>query len=89
MRIRYKPSFRRDMRRVRNPIDLRRIDRKIAEIKAAQNIREVSNVIKMSTRSGNDYRIRVGDYRIGVVLEGNIVEMHRIFPRDDIYRRFP
>lgn len=37
----------------------------------------------------NAYRIRIGDYRIGVFVEGNTVEFARILHRKDIYRVFP
>ena len=71
MRIRYEPVFRRDLRRIRDPVILRRVDRKIAEIEAATSVRDISNVSRMNTPSGNDYRVRIGNYRIGAVtLEG-------------------
>lgn len=88
MRIRYEPAFRRDLRRIRDPVILRRVNRKIAEIEAATSMRDISNVSRMNTPSGNDYRARIGNYRMGVTLEGDTVVLHRILPRDEIYRRF-
>ena len=38
---------------------------------------------------GNFYRIRVGDYRVGMVVEGNQVEFVRCLSRRDLYRFFP
>ena len=35
------------------------------------------------------YRIRIGDYRIGVFIDGDIVEFARVVHRKDIYRLFP
>ncbi len=89
MRIRYEPVFRRDLRRIRDPVILSRVNRKIAEIEAARGMRDISNVSRMNTPSGNHYRVRIGSYRIGAVLEGDVVVLHRILPRDEIYRRFP
>jgi mRNA-degrading endonuclease RelE of RelBE toxin-antitoxin system len=37
----------------------------------------------------NRYRIRVGDYRIGIEVQGNKVEMMRVLHRRDFYRYFP
>lgn len=37
----------------------------------------------------NAYRIRHGDYRIGVFVEGNTVEFARVLHRKDIYKVFP
>ena len=35
------------------------------------------------------YRIRVGDYRLGVKIEGETVTFIRFLHRKDIYRYFP
>jgi len=35
------------------------------------------------------YKIRFGDYRLGLRLEGNVVVMERPLHRKDIYRYFP
>lgn len=37
----------------------------------------------------NAYRIRIGDYRMGVFVEGDTVEFARILHRKDIYKVFP
>ena len=89
MRIRYERAFRRDIRRIRDPVILRRLNRKIEEIEAATSMRDISNVGRMNTPSGNDYRIRISRYRIGVALEGDVVVLHRVLPRDEVCRRFP
>jgi len=48
----------------------------------------VSNLTKLSGSSGF-YRIRVGDYRIGIAVEEDEVEFVRCLHRRDIYRYFP
>lgn len=35
------------------------------------------------------YRIRVGDYRIGFMLDNDILVFMRVLHRKDIYRYFP
>lgn len=37
----------------------------------------------------NVYRIKVGDYRIGVFIENDVVEFACVVHRKDIYRIFP
>lgn len=37
----------------------------------------------------NAYRIRIGDFRIGVFIEGDAVEFARVLHRKDIYDVFP
>lgn len=44
---------------------------------------------KLSGGSGDYYRLRVGDYRIGLEIEGEIIVFVRCLHRRDIYRYFP
>ena len=37
----------------------------------------------------NHYRIRIGDYRLGIALEGDVVVLVRFRHRSDFYRGFP
>jgi mRNA interferase RelE/StbE len=35
------------------------------------------------------YRLRIGDYRLGMVIEGDGVKFVRLLHRSEIYRYFP
>ena len=35
------------------------------------------------------YRIRIGDYRIGIEINGDIIEVMRVLHRQEFYRYFP
>jgi mRNA interferase RelE/StbE len=49
---------------------------------------ELTGVKKL--RGGeNHYRIRVGDYRIGLQVRGEILTIFRCLHRKDIYKFFP
>jgi len=37
----------------------------------------------------NRYRIRVGNYRIGIEIQGDKVEIMRVLNRKEFYRYFP
>ena len=37
----------------------------------------------------NYYRIKQGDYRIGIKVEGNLVVFQRVLHRKEVYRFFP
>ena len=89
MQVRYRSSFRRDIRRVTNASLRRRIERKIAELEAAVAISRVRSVEKVESASGNDYRIRIGNYRLGITIEDEVAILVRFGHRSDIYRRFP
>lgn len=44
---------------------------------------------KLSGGRGAYYRIRVGDYRLGLEVEGDVVVFVRCLHRRDMYRYFP
>ena len=50
---------------------------------------DVSNVRRLNTPSGIHYRVRIGEYRMGITVEGDVAVLVAFGPRDDIYRRFP
>jgi mRNA interferase RelE/StbE len=54
----------------------------------AQDLREIEDLKKLSYRD-RYYRIRIGDYRIGLTLEDDIIVFVRFLHRKDLYRYFP
>jgi len=60
----------------------------IEQIEAAETINDIRNVKKLSGFN-TAYRIRLGDYRIGIFVEEDSVEFARIVHRKDIYDVFP
>ena len=67
---------------------MRRIRETVERVEAAETLHEVPNLIRISGASGF-YRVRVGDYRIGLAVEADVVEFVRCLHRRDIYRYFP
>lgn len=45
--------------------------------------------LKKLKGGGNYYRIRVGEYRIGIIVEGDAITFVRCLHRKEIYRYFP
>ena len=78
----------RDLRKIRDESLRRRVRETIEQVEAAQTLREVPNFTKLSG-SRDFYRIRVGDYRIGVAVEGDEVKFVRCLHRRDIHGYFP
>jgi mRNA interferase RelE/StbE len=60
----------------------------IEQIISAQSISEILNLKKLV---GFDvhYRVKVGNYRIGIVIIENVVVLVRFLHRKDIYKKFP
>jgi mRNA interferase RelE/StbE len=60
----------------------------IVEIKVADRLVDLRNVKKMKGFS-NAFRIRLGEYRVGIFVENDGVILARMLHRRDIYRYFP
>ena len=60
----------------------------ILNVEQAAKISEIKDIKKLSGFK-NAYRIKTGNYRIGVFIENNIVEFARFTHRKDIYKIFP
>lgn len=89
MDVRYRESFLRDLKKLKKKPVFARIHRLAFEIlPEARELREVPGVKPMTGHPGR-YRIRVGHYRIGIELDGAIVEIVRALDRRDFYRYFP
>lgn len=67
---------------------LKRIKEAIEAVEAAERLTDVANLKRLSGK-GLYYRIRVGDYRLGLVVEDDTVNFVRCLHRCEIYRFFP
>lgn len=88
MKVQFRKSFEKDLRKLRDREVLSRVQGIIGEVEASQRLDEISNFKKLKTQ-GNYYRIRVGDYRIGIMIDGETVNFVRILHRREIYKKFP
>ncbi len=88
MKIVYLKSFLKDIQKIKDPKLARKVEQLILEIKAADSLDDLSNVKKMKGYSVA-FRIRVGDYRMGIYKETEVVELARFLKRNDIYKVFP
>jgi len=60
----------------------------IENVIKANSLKDIRNIKKLKT-SKIAYRIKIGDYRIGLYYENNCIEFARIVHRKEIYRVFP
>jgi len=60
----------------------------IEELQQAASMDRVPNVKKLKGYK-TAYRIRMGEYRIGFLVEGNTIRLSRVMNRKEIYRYFP
>ncbi|MEW5988863.1 MAG: type II toxin-antitoxin system RelE/ParE family toxin [Chloroflexota bacterium] len=88
MNVVFRRSFARDLKQIRDKALLKRVREIIEQVEQANVLGELSNVKKLE---GSDlyFRIRVGDYRLGLLIEGDTVTFVRFLHRKDVYRYFP
>ena len=84
----FRASFARDLRMIRDADLLARIQAAIEAVEQAGRIQDIPNLIKIQG-GGSFYRLRVGDYRLGLSVVNNIVAFVRCLNRSEIYKNFP
>ncbi len=89
MRAEFRKSIARDLRRRKNDSDfLDRVKEIIEEVELAETAARITNLKKLKGESSY-YRIRFGNYRIGIKIEDDLVVFIRVLHRKEIYRYFP
>ena len=88
MKIAYLKKFSKDLDKIKKSKDRESILEVIELVKQVQIFTEVPGIKKLK---GYDdaFRIRSGDYRIGVFVSEELVEFARVAHRKDIYKIFP
>ena len=89
MKTEFTKSFARDLRTRRNDGKfLDSVKEIIEKIESAETAIDIRNLKKLKGDSSY-YRIRFGNYRLGVRIQGDLVVFIRALHRKDIYRYFP
>jgi mRNA interferase RelE/StbE len=89
MKIEFDKSFYKSLDKFQSPIISKRIEHVIFEFDKAETIADVKNIKKL-VGFRNYYRIRLGDYRLGIELKNqSTVRFILIAHRKDIYHIFP
>jgi len=89
MKTAFTRSFAKDLKRhAKDKNLLSRIQEIILEVETAASITTISNLKKLKAE-GPYFRIRSGDYRLGLIIDGDTVTFVRTLHRSEIYRYFP
>lgn len=88
MRVAFRKSFEKDLNKIRDEDLLLRIKVVIEEVENADRLFDISSIKKLKV-DGDYYRIRVGDYRIGLREDKGMITFVRILQRKEMYRYFP
>jgi mRNA interferase RelE/StbE len=88
MKVEFKASFARDLKKIKDKELLKEVRELIEATESSQGLSEIPNLKKLRVK-GHYYRVKLGDYRAGLIIEGNAVTFVRFLHRSEIYRYFP
>ncbi len=88
MKIEFRSKFNQDL----NKIHLKSVRNSLLKVieltQSAETLAEIPNLKKLQGFK-SAYRIRIGDYRIGIFIDGNTIQFARVLNRKEIYKYFP
>jgi mRNA interferase RelE/StbE len=84
----FEKSFVKDFRKLKSKELANAISQVIKQVSESSSVNDIINLKKLSGYH-SAFRIRIGDYRIGVIIENNTVLFVAFAHRKDIYKRFP
>lgn len=88
MQVIFLKSFFKDIKKIKDKKLKSQLRAVIIEIENAQDLYNIHNIKRLTGFQGV-YRIRLGNYRLGLFLKDDTVEVARFIKREDIYKLFP
>ena len=86
----FKPRFLHAIKKITDDLLLEVIEQAICSVEEAKTVKDIPELKKLKGyKNGIYYRIKLGDYRIGVTIENNLVTFVVFRHRKDIYKLFP
>jgi len=89
MIVEFDRSFSKSLSKIKDNPSLKKIEKLILEVEKSKKLSSISNLKKL-TGYKTYYRIRMGNYRVGIEsISSKTIRFIIIAHRKDIYRRFP
>ena len=88
MKVKFEAKFAKDLRAIREQKLLNKVKEIIEDCKSASSLSDMNHVKKMQGYD-NFYRIRLGEYRIGIELVDDEIIFTRFLHRKEVYKYFP
>jgi len=88
MKIEFKSSFSKDIKKIKDKNILLLIYKAINNVESVSNSKEIANLKKLIGYK-TFYRIKIKEFRIGLNIENNIVYFVCFLHRKNIYKSFP
>jgi len=88
LKVEFRESFLKDLRSIKDKNLLAKVRETIESLESATALLDLQNIKKL--RGGKRYyRLRIGEYRLGLIAETESIALVRFLNRKDIYRYFP
>lgn len=88
MKVEFRKSFEKDLSKIRDKELLVRVKAVIEDVENTDSLLDISNIKKLKA-DRDYYRIRVGDYRVGLTQDEEMMTFVRVLHRKEMYRYFP
>jgi mRNA-degrading endonuclease RelE of RelBE toxin-antitoxin system len=89
LKVEYRQLFLKDLKKLKKqPIYSEIFDLTFTTLPKMNSLQDLSQIKGMKGYP-NRYRIRVGDYRIGIEINQDTIEVMRVLHRREFYRYFP
>lgn len=89
MKVEFKQSFAKDLKKKSKDRKLLiKVEQIIKQVDEASDTHQIQNLKKLKA-DGSFYRIRSGNYRLGLIIDGDTAIFIRLLHRSEIYRYFP
>ena len=88
MKVKFESSFEKDLKLIKDTKLLQKLKSVIIECKNSDKLLDIKNLQKLKGYN-TFYRIRIGNYRLGIEVEKDTLIFTRFLHRKDIYKFFP
>lgn len=88
MKTAFQSRFAKDLRAIKEQNLHDRVAELIQTVEQAADLSAIPN-LKRLRAAGGYYRVRLGEYRVGLTVRGGVVCFVRCLHRKEIYRYFP
>jgi mRNA interferase RelE/StbE len=88
MKVEFLSKFNQDLNKIHLKSVRSSLLKVIEQTQAANELTQIPNLKKLQGFK-SAYRIRIGDFRVGVFIDGSTVQFARILNRKDVYKYFP
>ncbi len=89
MKLVFEKKFAKDLKKIQDKQLLKRLNFLIDQLSCANSLKELNENIKRMKSNPSYWRIKIGNYRIGLEKKGEQIILVRILHRKDIYKYFP